>query len=756
MKHPDVGPCHFRADPAISIKWLLLLFCISISTTLFSQEKGRDGLVPVNSTQSGTTRAVVVGISDYQHPDIPDLRFAHRDAEAFAEWLRYTSGKKLDGNKLHVLLNAEATASRILNEIVWLVEESEPGDEAIIFFSGHGDVQRAFGQDGYLLCNDASPQLYGAGGAISMHLLKEATTSLSTNKRTRIMLIVDACRAGKLTGSVLGGPQLTVQSMMRQFEQETKLLACQPNEVSLESSQWGEGNGVFSYFVIQGLSGGADEDENGTITLYEMKRYLEEHILQETAPILQHPTITGNPELVLARLPIEMAGTASTSKSFPNFQMIEQRSYEELLFHDADTSLLFLVNKFKNAIAREEFFSSTGASAETLYNQILKHPGLNEKANRYLTRYYAAALQDDAQRTLMNLLAVETRTVTAGQELLPKMQKFPQQIRRAAMLLGPKHIIYNDLLAREALFEGMALYLKTSEQTDSSSAAQVMAAYSRSLEFQSDSTLAYYGMSRCLAVKMNNPDSALTILHKLHELAPVWTLPGAVLAYELCENYGRFKDAVELIKRNLEIDSMCIPTNTALGALYHHLPNVSKAIMAFEYVVSLDSTNALAWSNLGAELMRKKDWINAKNAIQKAIRLNPSLTRGHHNLGALFLHQGKLSEAEACYITALHLSPNLLANLDSLASLYQLINKPDLALAFCDTMLSLQPQYASALFRKASIYLDMGAHETSFHFLTSALRIEPELIREIKKMPKWSRLTGIESLLKSESSKTSK
>ncbi len=38
------------------------------------------------------THAVVIGISDYQDPDIPDLRFADRDAEAFAHYLRSPAG----------------------------------------------------------------------------------------------------------------------------------------------------------------------------------------------------------------------------------------------------------------------------------------------------------------------------------------------------------------------------------------------------------------------------------------------------------------------------------------------------------------------------------------------------------------------------------------------------------------------------------------------------------------------------------------
>ncbi|MBK9016870.1 MAG: hypothetical protein IPM82_23965 [Saprospiraceae bacterium] len=43
-----------------------------------------------------TTRAVVVGISDYQDPEIPDLRFADKDAQAFAGWLQSPAGGSLE------------------------------------------------------------------------------------------------------------------------------------------------------------------------------------------------------------------------------------------------------------------------------------------------------------------------------------------------------------------------------------------------------------------------------------------------------------------------------------------------------------------------------------------------------------------------------------------------------------------------------------------------------------------------------------
>ncbi len=56
----------------------------------------------------GATTRAVVGISDYQDPGIPDLRYADRDAEAFANYLCSPAG-----DHLKVLTNQNATAKRL-------------------------------------------------------------------------------------------------------------------------------------------------------------------------------------------------------------------------------------------------------------------------------------------------------------------------------------------------------------------------------------------------------------------------------------------------------------------------------------------------------------------------------------------------------------------------------------------------------------------------------------------------------------------
>ena len=123
---------------------IIITFCLvftSFLSFLFAQDI--KGVFPIDQTivgSSGTTRAVVVGISDYQNNEIPNLRFADRDAEAFAQFLRSEGGGMLDDDHLILLINEQATIGKLVAAFEWLIDESKEGDKAIIFFSGHGDV----------------------------------------------------------------------------------------------------------------------------------------------------------------------------------------------------------------------------------------------------------------------------------------------------------------------------------------------------------------------------------------------------------------------------------------------------------------------------------------------------------------------------------------------------------------------------------------------------------------------------------------
>ncbi len=277
---------------------LVLLLLLLLAAPLSSQDT--KGVQPINQKPSNQIRAVVVGISDYQSNDIPDLQFAHRDAEAFAAWLRSPAGGSVDSLNLQVLLNQEATTARCLTALFWLVDESDPGDQAIIYFAGHGDTEnRTRNQPGFLLLHDAPSSIYMAGGSLHVLILQDIITTLSS-QQTRVLLIADILHAGKLAGSGVNGQQLTATALARQYADEVKIISCQPNEISIEGEQWGGGRSAFSWRLLEGLYGLADQDQNGQITAYEIGDYLAQTVPDDIAPVQQTPLVLGDRNTVLS------------------------------------------------------------------------------------------------------------------------------------------------------------------------------------------------------------------------------------------------------------------------------------------------------------------------------------------------------------------------------------------------------------------------------------------------------------------------
>jgi hypothetical protein len=90
--------------------------------------------------QAGGTRALLIGVSQYQELD--GLRYADADVKAFSQVLTDFAGYR--NADVTVILNQEATRDRIMKEISNVVRQSkrERLDHFILMFAGHGMPSR--------------------------------------------------------------------------------------------------------------------------------------------------------------------------------------------------------------------------------------------------------------------------------------------------------------------------------------------------------------------------------------------------------------------------------------------------------------------------------------------------------------------------------------------------------------------------------------------------------------------------------------
>lgn len=700
------------------MKNLLTVFSIAASFCAFAQQKGATPLTqsPSGNPKSSDTWAVVVGISDYQDKDIPDLRFADRDAEAFANFLRSAGGGSLDADHLKILTNEQATAGRIAEALDGLIEQAKEGDHVIIYFSGHGDVERKiFTQPGFLLCWDAPSRVYMGGGTYSLSFLEAVVTTLSVQNKAKVTVITDACHAGKLAGNQIGGAQLTAANLARQFANEVKILSCQPDEYSLEGEQWGGGRGCFSYHLVDGLFGLADRNDDGTVTVGEIDRYLEDKVTAEAAPQSQVPMLLGNKTERLAMVNVAILEELKKSKSagLPVFAATESRGFEDEVLTAVDTTIREMYRAFKLAVQEKRFFTPAGNSAEDYYAQLSEIEAL-APLRGFMKRNYAAALQDEAQQTLNEWLKIgqdvtlgATATIRLPRKVFTeKVRSYPLYLDRAADLLGSKHYMYASLKARKYFFEGYLL-TNSNMRPNRELGQQALALFRKSLEWQPELPQTFWQMSRVFGYILLQPDSSEAYGQRAIELNPSWALPSISLGFIFSQKFKQFDRAKPYLEQAMLLDSNSSAVRNGWGAYFRSKKNYLEAESSFKKAIQLDSTSFAAYNNLGLLYSDTRRYREAAAQYKKAIQLDSTFVDSYINLGVVYNKVRRYTQAEVYFKKAVQLDSTSALAHNNLGHIYSKTDRYAEAEKLCNKAIQLDSTFAIAYLTMGNIYQDL-------------------------------------------------
>jgi len=280
------------------------IVCVAISCLMSLQTisaqipRGLGMPIDAQVKPDGKTYALIVGISKYKNHDIPSLKYADKDAVAFENYL---AANGVDSNNITLMLNENATNGKFWSNLNFITDLAKQNDKVYIYFSGHGDVEnKTVVKDAYLLAFDAPTSVYPSGGAIGVNYLKSWIATLSA-KGVAVIFIADACHSGTIAGGT-EGMEAAAAILKENWQDEIKILSCQPGEFSQEGLQWGNGRGLFSYELIKGLSGLADRDRDGKVTLHELNLYLTQIVPDQAKPLPQYPMVQGNMRTTLSNV----------------------------------------------------------------------------------------------------------------------------------------------------------------------------------------------------------------------------------------------------------------------------------------------------------------------------------------------------------------------------------------------------------------------------------------------------------------------
>ena len=234
----------------------------------------------------GQTYALLVGISKYAKPEL-SLQFANADASVFGKLLESPLGGSVPSGNVLLLTDEKATTAAVRNGFQdFLKRRAGKNDTVVILIAGHGTVETPGSKNAFILTYDSDPQDLNST-ALPMDELQSLFEE-QLSKVGRVLLFVDVCKAGTI-GTI---HNTTVNSNVQQLGDIQGdlfgLLASRPREVSLEGPEFGGGHGVFSYYVIKGLEGAADENKDGVVDADELIKYVSDQVPMATAN-KQHP-----------------------------------------------------------------------------------------------------------------------------------------------------------------------------------------------------------------------------------------------------------------------------------------------------------------------------------------------------------------------------------------------------------------------------------------------------------------------------------
>ena len=245
--------------------------------------------------------AVVIGISRYKDSRIAGLRYAAADARSFYEWLISQQGGGYAPSRVALLLDSEATAQNIKNALFNWLKQPLAEDMATIYFAGHGSPESPDSPHNlFLLPYDA---VYDNVAATGFPMWDIETALKRFIKAKKVVVIADACHSGGVgqafdvarrdNRSVQVNPiNSGLQNLSQVGDGIAVISASDDKQFSQEGQQWGNGHGVFTYYLLKGVHGDADYNRDGHVTLGELIPYLSEKVRRETRNA-QSPTVSG-------------------------------------------------------------------------------------------------------------------------------------------------------------------------------------------------------------------------------------------------------------------------------------------------------------------------------------------------------------------------------------------------------------------------------------------------------------------------------
>lgn len=703
---------------------------------------------PRDTTIAGPqTFALIMSVSKYKY--VKPLDYAVSDADMFRNFLKSPAGGSLKDENIYYIADEMANEANFqVKGAAWLkAKKLQKGDRLFIYLAGHGD---AIDEDRFFYltydCNPAGDKNnYLINGAIRMSDIK-ISISKETRKGVDVFLVMDACRTGDLPGGTEGQGFFTT-AIAEVRAGEIIMLATQAGQRSWEDPNLGGGHGLFTWYLVDGLSGMADSmgTVDNKVTVEELKKYVDKYvpsIAVQRFKSKQEPffysdnndKIISNVDPAYLKTWLENRKKSGGGNSFRGAAIRGSRTERR------DTAIMEAYNLFNSAVKESRLIGKN--SAEYYYDLMAKkYPNdsyttdaqstlavefinfAQSKINLYLDCKDPAAIQkmrsqiDEDEKTDEVDASLDRMEKVARQEFF----EVGYMMEKAINIIGQDDPDFaKSLMGRMYFFKARGYFGRGKQQVDIGKAFQF--AYTAN----STEKNAAYVLQTLAALHLDNKktDSAVIYAKRAIQAAPKWRYPYLTLAY--CYKILNKPDsAIKYYRKGIELNPGNSDAYVDLGHYFYSLSKADSAISNYEKALQLDPANAYASNNIGWIYHDRKTYDKAISYFKRSILADAKLISAYNGLSKTFFENGQFDSARIYYSQAFaNYKDKSIVNV-YIGNFYRDLKQYDSAKVYYRQATLLDPNYEDAFnnLGRASFFLKQ--YDSANYYYRNALNINP-------------------------------
>lgn len=250
----------------------------------------------IKAKKSNDSVAIIIGIEKYKR--VTKAEFSNSDAQLFYDYSIRALGVKPENIKL--LIDEAADDVDILSAFKnWLpLKVKKNTTDVYVFYSGHG-LPSDDGKSLFILPYGTEKNFIERTAINQQELI----TALQNAQPKSVTMFIDSCYSGQTRGGetlIASARPVSVKTSASTYPSNfTVISASAPDQLSSSSPDLK--HGIFSFYLMKGMEGDADLNNDGKITIGEMQEYLIDHVGRQAMALnrVQNPQLYGDASKIL-------------------------------------------------------------------------------------------------------------------------------------------------------------------------------------------------------------------------------------------------------------------------------------------------------------------------------------------------------------------------------------------------------------------------------------------------------------------------